>query len=48
MPLYGCSELVSHPELASTLPPFWPLVGWLLVALACPFIAQLVLERTDL
>jgi hypothetical protein len=44
----GISELVSHPELASTLPPSLPLVAWLLVALACPFIAQLVLERTDL
>jgi ABC-type transport system involved in multi-copper enzyme maturation permease subunit len=44
----GMSELVSHPELASTLPHFWPLVGWLLVALGCPFIAQLVLERAEL
>jgi ABC-type transport system involved in multi-copper enzyme maturation permease subunit len=41
-------ELVAHPELASTLPHFWPLAGWLLVALVCPFIAQLVLERTEL
>jgi ABC-type transport system involved in multi-copper enzyme maturation permease subunit len=44
----GMSELISHPELASTLPRFWPSVGWSLVALACPFIAQLVLERTEL
>lgn len=43
----GMSELISHPELASTLPHFWPLVGWSLVALGCPFIAQLVLERTE-
>ncbi|MHB8525622.1 MAG: hypothetical protein ACYDD2_05620 [Candidatus Acidiferrales bacterium] len=43
----GIVELFSHPELASTLPHFWPLVGWSLVALACPFIAQLVLERTE-
>ena len=40
-------NLMSHPELASTLPPFWPMVGWSLVALACPFVAQLVLERTE-
>ena len=44
---FGMSELMSHPELASTLPPFWPLVGWSLAALACPFIAQLVLERAE-
>jgi len=44
---FGMSELMSHPELASTLPPFWPLVGWSLAALACPFVAQLVLERTE-
>jgi ABC-type transport system involved in multi-copper enzyme maturation permease subunit len=43
----GIVELFSNPELASTLPHFWPLVGWSLVALACPFIAQLVLERTE-
>jgi ABC-type transport system involved in multi-copper enzyme maturation permease subunit len=43
----GMGELISHPELASTLPHFWPLIGWLLVALAFPFIAQLVLERTE-
>ena len=43
----GMSELVSHPGLASALPRFWPLVGWSLVALACPFIAQVVLERTE-
>ncbi len=41
-------EMIQHPELIATLPPSWPLVGWLLVALACPFIAQLVLERTEL
>jgi hypothetical protein len=29
------------------LPPFWPMVGWSLAALACPLIAQLVLERTE-
>jgi ABC-type transport system involved in multi-copper enzyme maturation permease subunit len=40
-------NLMSHPELASTLPPFWPMVGWSLAALACPLIAQLVLERTE-
>lgn len=44
----GMSELMSHPELASTLPRFLPLAGWSSVALACPFIAQLVLERTEL
>lgn len=44
----GLIELFSHPELASTLPHFWPLIGWSLVALACPFIAQLVLERYEL
>jgi ABC-type transport system involved in multi-copper enzyme maturation permease subunit len=43
----GMSDLILHPELASNLPHFWPLVGWSLVALACPFIAQLVLERTE-
>lgn len=37
----------SHPELASTLPPFWPVLSWSLVALACPFLAQLFLERTE-
>jgi len=42
------SEMILHPELIATLPRLWPLVGWLLVALACPFIAQLVLERTEL
>jgi hypothetical protein len=41
-------EMTQHPELLATLPPFWPLVGWLSVALGCPFIAQLVLERTEL
>jgi ABC-type transport system involved in multi-copper enzyme maturation permease subunit len=40
-------NLMSHPELASALPPFWPLVSWSLAALACPFIAQMVLERTE-
>lgn len=44
----GIIELGSHPELVSTLPRLWPLASWLLVALACPFIAQLVLERTEL
>lgn len=44
----GMSELMSHPELASTLPPFWPLVGWSLAALACPFVAELVLEHAEL
>ena len=44
----GMVELFSNPELASTLPHFWPFVGWSLVALACPFVAQLVLERTEL
>jgi ABC-type transport system involved in multi-copper enzyme maturation permease subunit len=44
----GMSDLILHPELGLTLPHFWPLMGWLLVALACPFIAQLVLERTEL
>jgi ABC-type transport system involved in multi-copper enzyme maturation permease subunit len=43
----GMSDLILHPELASNLPHFWPLVGWSLVALACPFIAQVVLERTE-
>ena len=43
----GMSDLILHPELASNLPHFGPLVGWSLVALACPFIAQLVLERTE-
>ena len=43
----GMSKLMSHPELASTLPPFWPLVGWSLAALTCPFIAQMVLERAE-
>ena len=42
------SELVRHPELVATLPRLWPLVGWSLVALACPFIAELVLEHTEL
>jgi len=42
------SQMTQHPELIATLPPLWPSVGWLLVALACPFIAQLVLERTEL
>jgi ABC-type transport system involved in multi-copper enzyme maturation permease subunit len=42
------SEMIQHPELIAALPPLWPLVGWLLVALACPFIAQLVLERTEI
>jgi hypothetical protein len=41
------SQMTQHPELIATLPPLWPSVGWLLVALACPFIAQLVLERTE-
>ncbi|MFZ0819165.1 MAG: hypothetical protein WAM91_03795 [Candidatus Acidiferrales bacterium] len=41
------SGMVRHPELLSTLPPLWRSVGWSLVALACPFIAQLVLERTE-
>jgi ABC-type transport system involved in multi-copper enzyme maturation permease subunit len=44
----GMVELFSHPELASTLPHFWPLIGWSLVALACPFLAQLMLERYEL
>jgi ABC-type transport system involved in multi-copper enzyme maturation permease subunit len=44
----GMVELFSHPELASTLPRLWPLIGWSLVALAFPFIAQLVLQRTEL
>jgi ABC-type transport system involved in multi-copper enzyme maturation permease subunit len=43
----GMGDLILHPELASNLPHFWPLVGWSLVALAFPFIAQLVLERTE-
>lgn len=44
----GMSDLILHPELASRLPHFWPLIGWSLVALAFPFIAQLVLERYEL
>lgn len=44
----GMGELILHPELASTLPRFWPLIGWSLVALAFPFIALLVLERGEL
>jgi ABC-type transport system involved in multi-copper enzyme maturation permease subunit len=43
----GIFGLMSHPELASTFPHLWPLAGWSAVALACPFIAQLVLERTE-
>lgn len=38
---------MSHPEFASTLPPVWSMVGWSLAALAFPFVAQLVLERTE-
>jgi ABC-type transport system involved in multi-copper enzyme maturation permease subunit len=41
------SKMTQYPELLATLPRLWPSVGWLLVALACPFIAQLVLERTE-
>lgn len=44
----GMGDLILHPELASNLPHFWPSVGWSLVALACPFVAGLVLERTEL
>ena len=44
----GISKMIQHPELIATVPPLWPLVAWLSVALACPFIAQLVLERTEL
>jgi ABC-type transport system involved in multi-copper enzyme maturation permease subunit len=44
----GVSDLILHPELGLTLPHFWTLIGWSLVALACPFIAQLVLERYEL
>ncbi len=40
-------RMIGHPELLSTLPPLLPSIGWSLVALACPFIAQLVLERTE-
>ena len=40
-------RMIGHPELLSTLPPLLPSVGWSLVALACPFIAQLVLEHTE-
>jgi ABC-type transport system involved in multi-copper enzyme maturation permease subunit len=40
-------RMIGHPEILSTLPPLWPSVGWSLVALACPFIAQIVLERTE-
>jgi ABC-type transport system involved in multi-copper enzyme maturation permease subunit len=42
------SEIVRHPELVATLPRLWPLVGWSLVALACPLIAELALEHTEL
>lgn len=44
----GMGELLSRPELGWALPRLWPLVGWSLVALVCPFISQLVLERTEL
>lgn len=44
----GMSDLILHPELASNLPHFWPLVGWSLVALACPLVAELALEHTEL
>jgi hypothetical protein len=44
----GMVELFSDPELASTLPRLWPLVGWSLVALSCPLVAELVLEHTEL
>jgi ABC-type transport system involved in multi-copper enzyme maturation permease subunit len=44
----GMSDLILHPELASTLPRFWPLACWSAVALACPFVAELVLEHTKL
>lgn len=43
----GLFKLFSFPALASTLPHLWPLIGWSLVALAFPFIAQLTLERTE-
>ena len=42
------SAIVRHPELVATLPPLWPLVGWSFVALSCPFVAELVLEHTEL
>lgn len=44
----GMSDLILHPELASNLPHFWPVMGWSLVALSCPFIAELVLDRSEL
>ena len=44
----GVSELMSHPELASTLPKIWPLMGWSVVALACLLIAQKVIERAEI
>lgn len=42
------SAIVQHPELVATLPPLWPSVGWSLVALSCPFVAELVLKHTEL
>ncbi|HEY2548793.1 MAG TPA: hypothetical protein VGI46_22140 [Candidatus Acidoferrum sp.] len=42
------SQMVRHPELVAALPPLWPLVGWSLVAPACPLVAELVLEHTEL
>lgn len=44
----GMSDLILHPELASNLPHFWPVVGWSLVALSCPPGAELVLKHTEL
>lgn len=44
----GMGELFLHPELASTLPRFWPLIGWSLVALACPLAAQVLIELAEI
>ena len=44
----GMGDLILHPELASNLPHFWPSVGWSLVALSCPLVAELVLHRIEL
>lgn len=44
----GMSDLILHPELASNLPHFWPVVVWSLVALSCPLVAELVLKHTEL